>query len=252
MNVLVGRKQPRIVYLDSSNQASYGFVLSEHGTYTRVESVELTSLTESERLDLVNTCFYATNNVDGTTWTVITAITKESFDIYKIYHNDWSNSIPKVGSTVTSKYYGYELPYCQNNLVERFVPDVVVTKLWNGTKDVWIKGFWYYATLDYSKKVTPETTKAFSRLYDSTRTYNVMLYPRRDNLRTGYQIEINEGSDVTIAQKMNHLGNKFFKASVIGVTRVAQVSLDPTLLKLVTEDGEPITIDSDGNYLLGE
>lgn len=255
MKVLVGRKQPRIVYQDSSNEQIIGLCDTFMGGHTNLAYDSIfEGFTELEKQACINTCIYGLNNSDEVTWSVITGygISPDDKNLYAIYHNDWNNSIPKVGSQLTSKYYGYDLPYCQNNLIEKFDPQVIVTQLFVGTKDVNIKGFWYSAVLDYSKKITPSTTKAFSKLYDATRTSNVMLYPRRDNLSVGYQIDIDPNHSIVLAQKMNHLGMKMFKASVIGVTRLSSVGLDPTLMRLVTEDGNPIIIDSDGYYILGE
>lgn len=251
MKVLVGIKQPRIIYLDDSNEQILGNCYFRGDGYIRLnEGSELEQMDESQVNELVNTVLYSTNGAGSTTWAVITSIVEDGDD-WRIYTGDWSASLPNVGAECTSKYYGYDLPYCQNNLIETFTPDIVLTKLYNGSLDWNVKGFWYSIVLDYSKKITPSVTQAFSRLYDATRTYGVMVYPRKDNCSVGYQVDIDPKSVITLAQKMNHLGMKYFKAELLGKYRVSSIGLDPSIFRLVTEAGEPIELVSgEGNYLL--
>lgn len=254
MKVLVGIRQPRIIYLDSSNQQTIGASELYDGEKIRLEeNSAFVSMTSAERESVMNTCVYAKNNSLEDTWSVMTKYTYDEYEyFYYIYCRHWSNGIPKINSSLTSKYYGYDLPYCQNNLIETFTPEVIMTPLWNGTRDFYIKGFWYSARLDYSNRSTPSITTAFTKLYDSERDYSVMLYPRKDNLGIGYAVDLNPDSSVTLAQKMNHLGMKYFVADLIGTTRLSSVNLDSAVVRLVTENGEPLElVDGTLNYLLG-
>ena len=236
MKVLHGSGKPRLVYR-TTGSTSLGTITSWGDGYLK--------MVDPPSESVVGTAIYGTDDSGNTTWARITSV---SVSERKIYHTTFSNMNPSIGSAVTSRYTVYDLPYCQNNLIETFTPDFITHRLYNGTISTTIRGWWYSVILDYSRRITATQANVFASLFDKDRTVDVYLYPRMDNLAFGYKVELDPETDLVLAQKPFHTANKLFKIKLNGTTRLDEVPLSIDYGKLITEDGDYITTE-DGDYI---
>ena len=234
MKVLHGSGKPRLVYETSTVAVDLG-TASKVGDFY-INFWRSTSLTDA----IVNKGLFGLNSSGEVTWTRITSVSGST-----VNHTGYSNGLPVKTENFSYKYDVYDLPYCQNNLIETFTPDFITHRLYNGTISTTIRGWWYSVILDYSRRITADQANVFASLFDKDRTANVVLYPRLDNLNFGYSVELDPETELTLAQKPFHRANKLFKIKLNGITRLDEVPLSIDYGKLVTEDGDPITAGDD-------
>lgn len=238
MKVLHGVGQPRLVY-KTDVVLNLGNVLEIKPNYIRVS--------QTPNQSMINTAVYTTNNDEEDTWARITDV---DVDNKLIYHTTFSNIFPRLNALAQSKYTVYDLPYSQNSLQEIFTPDFIVHTMYNGTKETTIRGWWYQAILDYSRKITAEEALKFANLFKSSRDYDVIFYPRLDNFNINYKVELDPESILNIAQKPFHRANKNFQIQLNGVARLSEVPLTLDGPKLIDEQGNTIvTSETDGDYI---
>jgi len=160
----------------------------------------------------------------------------------------WDNLLPAAGKTITITNYVIDLPYCEQ-LVETFKPDLYpVKKLWNtGRKVVKLRGYYYYAALDYSSYTELSTLQPLQDVYNALRTQAMIFLPRRDNPNVNYSVEIDPDSgDLTLQQLTRHQGHKGLIIRLIGLDRLSKVDLTSSLLD---NPGEHNIISSDEIYI---
>ena len=237
MRVLHGSGKPRLVYRTPSTATSLGRIGSIGDGYLTMRDDPPTTI--------VNMGIFGENSDGEETWARVVSVNVSSG---RIYHTTFSNRNPIVNTTAYYKYTVYDLPYCQNNLIETFTPDFITHRLYNGTISTTIRGWWYSVILDYSRRITADQASLFNALFHIDRSYDVYLYPRMDNLAMGYKVEPDPETEIALAQKPFHTANKLFKIKLNGVSRLDSIPLTTGGGKLITEDGDYITTE-DGDYI---
>lgn len=237
MKVLHGTGRPRLVYR-TTGILTLGEIEQVYDGYIKLSG------TQNFSIDLINTAIYSTNPNGEDTWARITNV-----DVANklIYHTTFNNIFPESGATAYSKYVVYDLPYCQNNLIEGFSPEFITHKLAIGKIETEIKGWWYYVVLDYSRRLSGIEAGYFQRLFDKSRDYGVYLYPRADNSSIYYPVELSPESILQMAQKPFHSAHKLFKVLLNGTTRLDSVPLTLSGGYLITEGGDFIVTEDDDN-----
>lgn len=143
--------------------------------------------------------------------------------------------------------YAFEVPYPMA-LIEKWTPETIVHKLYNGRKYFKCKGFWYSCVLDFSAWTKKETIMKFARLFSSERAYPdgsdkavVIFYPRHYNVDVGgntsynYKVELDPESELELQQSQNHYGHRLFQVRLIGVERLSKIPIPPSQTLKTTE-----------------
>jgi hypothetical protein len=221
--VVHGEGKPRIiVQLDAS--------LYYTGSVTEVD-LENNILTLDEEVtfndNLLNRLIRCINGDGEYTYAKITGYDQENLQVVV---DKWSNLFPTVDGYIIGDYV-IDLPYCQNNLVERFVPDFgPAKKIWNsGRLYRTLRGFYYKVLLDYSRYTEKELLMEMERVYDKARTEPFLFYPRSDNPEVYYLCEIEPESELQFAQLQRHQGHRLVQFNFYGVERLDKVPLSSNL-----------------------
>ncbi len=146
-------------------------------------------------------------------------------------------------------------------IIEKFIPEIIEHKLYNGKKRFICKGFWYEATLDFSNYISKETLMALGVFFDSTRqwyngygTPTIIFYPRHIDFYKGgnpkifYNVEIDPESEIVIKQMAMRSGHRDFILKLKGVERLARIPLLPGDTLLTNEMSRALPYGSEEGY----
>ena len=188
--------------------------------------LELNSAVDLAALDLtyglVNAVVYSTNSSGQSTHGKILSFSETAGDFLTV--ESWSNSTPKVGDACWIQGYQLDLPYCQK-LSEGWIPDSKYTKLYGGKIHRKKRGFYYFASLDYSNYIDKETLLLFRQLLRMN-TQSIIFYPRKDNTAISYNVDISSDSEILLSQIQHHLGHRNFAINLVGVERLTEIPVD--------------------------
>lgn len=143
------------------------------------------------------------------------------FDTKTFTVSAWDNGAPDNNEDVAIRDFLIDLPYCQE-LYEGFDLDFVVTELSNGNKHIEKNGFYYKATLDYSKYAHKDLIESLRGLYRID-AINIEFYPRLDNISISYMVELDPESALELAQLYHHQGHKYLVINLIGKQRLTEI-----------------------------
>ena len=135
----------------------------------------------------------------------------------------WENGAPDVNEYIEILDFIVDLPYCQE-LLETFTPDFVRTKLSNGNIVIDKKGFYYSATLDYSKYAHKDLVESLRGLFRAD-ALSIEFYPRIDNVSIAYMVDLDPDSPFSLAQLYGHQGHKYLVINLIGKQRLMEIPL---------------------------
>jgi hypothetical protein len=226
-NVLHGTGKPRFVAI--TDTIEYGTVVT--ATASSV-TINLTNYSTLQSLDedkgLYGLLIYTVNaDNEETAGAVIGYAESTSIAIIRY----WTNGLPKDNANYTARNYVIDLPYCQK-LTERWTPDMVIRKRLNGKIRTKKKGFYYSATLDYSRYIGADTLSILRPLF-STNTKSILFYPRVDNSKIFYVVDISPDTAFELYRLQNHQGHGGFMIEIIGLDRIPEPMMYNPLL--VTE-----------------
>lgn len=125
-------------------------------------------------------------------------------------------------------------------MVEKWTPEIIVHKLWNGKKRVIAKGWWYECVLDFSNYSTSKDIADILPLYDFanrdlTGSREILFYPRGNIIENGgnfnyfYKVEISENSVLELQMLPHRSGYRNLKLELKGIERLSQPFDDITL-----------------------
>jgi hypothetical protein len=131
----------------------------------------------------------------------------------------FNNGAAVTSTDLTISIYRIDLPYCQS-LIERFTPEDIVRKLYNGGLARTRKGWRYSAILDYGRYATKEMIQKLRWLYRNDSPDFFWFYPRLDNLAVVYKVTLDPEYVVQLQQRQRHTGHLFFNILLIGYERL--------------------------------
>lgn len=173
---------------------------------------------------LKNAILWAYNSSGVETWGKILSFSDTAGHFITI--ESWENGIAVASSACWIQGYRLDLPYCQK-LTEIWIPDFTVHKLYNGKIYRNKKGFYYSASLDYSSYIHKDDLGLFRQLLRNDK-YEILFYPRRDNISVAYKVDISPESEIILNQMQHHAGHRSFVINLIGVERLTEVPVyDP-------------------------
>lgn len=121
------------------------------------------------------------------------------------------------------------LPYC-DSLIEKFEPEIYQVKLYNGTIDTRIAGWWYSAILDYSSYMATEDIALLQsgtkKLFTTTNRGIIRLYPYNSSIY--YEVELDQKSDLTLQHRPFNMGLSGVKLNFVGTNRITTLDLTTT------------------------
>lgn len=247
-NVIHGTGKPRFI-LPTDVFLGTGYTVSS-ATSTQIVisgTPDLETINNSAG-GLVGMQVWSQNSDSEDTWGKITAY-NDTTDTLTIV-STWSNGTPNNGKLVYIKGRLVDLPYCQR-LTERFVPDFIVKKMFDGSIRRIKRGFYYSATLDYARYFHKDEMQILKYLYEKTMN-GCGFYPRLDNTAVLYTVDIDPESEISFYQLKNHQGHGGIVINIVGITRVANIPLsDPTqtLTDTITDDAGEYITDDRGEYI---
>lgn len=100
---------------------------------------------------------------------------------------EWIGGTPTNANAFVVDGYVIDLPYCYA-LVERFVPDQTVHRLYRSRKSSVFYGWQYRATLDYSQWISADTLISMESALNISGTDRLVLIPRVDDPGTNYNV----------------------------------------------------------------
>lgn len=118
-------------------------------------------------------------------------------------------------------------------MIEKWTPEIIVHKLWNGKKRVIAKGWWYECILDFSNYSTSKDIADILPLYDFanknlTGSREILFYPRGNIIENGgnfnyfYKVEISENSILELQMLPHRSGYRNLRLELKGVERLSQ------------------------------
>ena len=124
-------------------------------------------------------------------------------------------------------------------MIEKWTPEIIVHKLWNGKKRVIAKGWWYECILDFSNYSTSKDIADILPLYDFanrnlTGSREILFYPRGNIIENGgnfnyfYKVEISENSILELQMLPHRSGYRNLRLELKGVERLSQPFEDIT------------------------
>ena len=247
-NVIHGEGKPRFV-LPTSTFLGAGYTVSSSSATTVVisGSPDLTVIDTSIGLRGLG-CW--TKNSDGEdTWGIIQSYDDDT-DTLTV--DSWSNGLPHAGEIVEIKGRYIDLPYCQR-LTEGFDPDYITKKMLNGRIKYIKRGFYYKATLDYSRYLHKDEMQIIRYLFEVNMN-GCGFFPRRDNTLVFYSVDIEPQSDITFYQLQNHQGHGGVTINIRGIERLSRIPFDDpieTAVDAMADDTDTYVTDDRGTYITG-
>lgn len=215
--VIHGEGKPRIVIatpvLHSDTVAS-----ATSTSVTLTTGADLANL--ETHYGLTNRLVFSLNNADDVTYGKITGYS-ESPDVLQVA--SWSQGHPDLSATVEIKDIQLDLPYCQA-LIETFIPDIRIKKMFDGAIRLTKKGFYYRALLDYSGYIHKDELSLLRHLF-RTDTQSMIFYPRVDNLSIAYSVNISPDAEIEFRQIQKHQGHRGVQILLIGLERLSEAKI---------------------------
>lgn len=217
MSVIHGTGQPRIEI------ESYTLITDIVSSSTST-SVVLTNTSNLAAIDniyvLVNRMVMTYNSSNAETWGKITSFDETSKVLYVA---SWNNGNPDTGKEIRVKNFRIDLPYCQS-LIESWIPDFLIYRMFNGNIEISKKGFYYSALLDYSQWLKGSLVEYLRPLFRMDHK-NFIFYPRSDNTSVSYVVDLDPATEFLLQQARHHRFHKLVKIKLIGVRRLNEINL---------------------------
>jgi len=222
MNVIHGIGKPRIL-LSPDTTYFQGAVLEANATSVTLKTVD-SSLSDWEGRLIEGT------DINGDyVYAVIQSKNGNTFIIDRWFGGDDIDYInagfpsPVVNNLVRIRGKVIDLPYC-NQLTENFTLDTIHRKLFNGSLSIIKRGWWYSATLDYSRFISKETLQSLELAFNIGETF-FRFYPRRDNPNVHYKVYFSEDFVLSFYQGRFHKGHKGVIIPLVGYERTTNIDL---------------------------
>lgn len=217
MNVIHGEGKPRIIIDDPAIHTNT--VLSAtSSTVTLTTAVDLTTLDAiSVVIGRVASSYNSSNELTRGKITAFDDSTNQ------LTVESWNNGTPANTKTVTISYVQIDLPYCQS-LIEKWTPDFIYKKRFNGDISRMKRGYYYSAFLDYSGFADSGLVSSLRGLYLLS-TNQILFYPRVDNLSVVYNVDISPDTEFQLMQAKRHSGHKLTTINLVGVVRLSKINL---------------------------
>lgn len=217
-NVIHGTGKPRIEV--STNVIEYGTITSVTSNSCQVTLNNYTSLKDLDDLEgIVNYIVYTVNDSNESTYGKITAYVDFTNTLVV---NGWSNGTPRVNAPYDIQNIIIDLPYCES-LIETFTPDFITFKGVNGKIFIHKRGFYYSAQLNYASYMKGTILGQLRPLYNKNKS-NFTFYPRSDNLKISYTVDISPDEDINFKQAPFHQGHELVVINLIGVKRLSEAT----------------------------
>ncbi len=143
----------------------------------------------------------------------ITSTTAASFTV-----QEWVGGTPTGGELVTVDGYVVDLPYC-SALVETFIPDQLIHRLWRSRKASVFYGWQYAVKLDYSAWISADTLIDMYPALNLSEGDKLILIPRVDTPGNSYNV-IYDG-DISIQRFGRGPGHRGPVFGFVGTENVA-------------------------------
>jgi len=222
--VIIGEGKPRIVIQEeTATVISSVTAIDQANKVVTLGTVTLTSA-------VLNRYLVTKNSDDEETKGKIIQFDN---DTDKVKTEGFDNGFPAAGAEATIINKVIDLPFCKE-ISEAYEPVMgkEKTKYHNRKKIRTLKGFYYYATLDYSNYAKRSMLASLVDIYDATRGNAFLFYPRVDNSNVFYECEIDGAEYFNIAQHIKNQGHKYVKLSFEGLSMLTKIPLDESLLDI--------------------
>ncbi len=131
---------------------------------------------------------------------------------------EWVGGTPTDGQVVTVDGYVIDLPYC-SALVETFIPDQLIHRLWRSRKASVFYGWQYAVKLDYSAWISADTIIDMYPALNLSEGDKLILIPRVDKPGNSYNV-IYDG-DISIQRFGRGPGHRGPVFGFVGTENVA-------------------------------
>ena len=233
--VLHGWGKPRIILRDSAEFGS--------GTVASLAGLTITTSDITYSASAIGKKIVSENKFGEETWGKIV-----SYDGNDVTVDFWTNLAPEAGKAISVKDTIIDLPYCES-LIESFTIDSLPPKkLYStGRRVIKIRGFYYYAQLNYTSFADRDLLTSVQGIYDSARTASFEFIPRRDNPNVSYDCEIDPEQALTMRQLSRHQGHGLVQFFFQSVERITKPDLTSYLVRyLIKNDWTDYVYQTDG------
>jgi len=121
------------------------------------------------------------------------------------------------------------LPYC-DSLVESFEPEIYQVRLYSGTLETRIIGWWYSAELNFSKHLSLTDLQSLhngtAKLFSTTSRGTIRLYPYSSSVY--YAVELDAEQALAIMHRPFNEGHSGIKLKFNGTSRISTIDLTTT------------------------
>lgn len=218
-NVIHGTGKPR--FYIKTNILETAKIVSSTSTTAVVALDNFTDLQAFDQMHgIIGMVLWTKNNADDDTYGIITSYINASDTVIV---SSWNNGNPDVDAVVNFKDIVIDLPYCER-LTERWTPDTFIVKRLNGYIRTKKRGFYYSATLDYSKIIKSNILSKLRHLFRIDRT-EIYFYPRRDNTKIYYRVDISESNVLELYQLQHHQGHGGVLIEIFGLERFSEAQI---------------------------
>lgn len=131
---------------------------------------------------------------------------------------EWVGGTPTDGQVATVDGYVIDLPYCQA-LVETFIPDQLIHRLWRSRRASIFYGWGYAVRLDYSQWIAADTLIDMYQALNISGSDKIVLIPRVDKPGNSYNV-IYDG-DISIQRFGRGPGHRGVTFGFVGTENVA-------------------------------
>lgn len=217
-NVIHGTGKPR--FFIKTDIRETGKIVSATSTTAVVSLNNFTDLEEYDRLyGLIGCILWTKNNADEETYGIILNYINNTDTVIV---KEWTKGNPDVDKDIVLKDIVIDLPYCEQ-LTESWTPDSIVKKRLNGKLNKKKKGFYYSASLNYSSFIKADVLSKLRHLFRID-TKEIIFYPRRDNQKVNYLVDIDDDT-LELFQLKHHQGHGGIIINVIGLNRYSEAQI---------------------------
>ena len=216
MSVLHGTGKPEITIITSPIHTN-----TVKGVVSNV--LELNTAVDLANLDnlygLANYTVFTKTSTDSDIMGYITSYSETGGDFITV--GSWTGGTPAIGKAVTIKDNYLRLPRAQV-LTEGFTPDFIYKKLFNGRIVRIKRGWYYYASLDYSGYITENDLIVIGQLLKKDKQ-NIYFFPRGTSGSAVYLVDLAPETEILLRQAPHYDGHLSFILNLVGVERLSEI-----------------------------